>query len=168
MTDGLVHALLGAVLVGAGATAVMDVWTFLRQPLLGVPRPDYALVGRWLMYMPRGRFRHDAITATPPLAGEREVGWVLHYLTGIVFAAVLLLWQGMAWLQQPTPGPALTVGVVSVAAPFLLMQPGMGAGIAASRSAKPAQARFNSLLTHAVFGAGLYIAAVLFTGLGIL
>ena len=39
------------------------------------------------------------------------------------------------------------------------MQPGMGAGIAASRTPHPAAARFNSLLTHAIFGLGLYAAA---------
>jgi nitrous oxidase accessory protein NosD len=40
------------------------------------------------------------------------------------------------------------------------MQPGMGAGIAASRTPKPAVARINSLLTHATFGLGLYLAAL--------
>lgn len=55
-------------------------------------------------------------------------------------------------------GPALIVGIGSVAAPFLLMQPGMGAGIAASRTARPAAARFHSVVTHAIFGLGLYAA----------
>ena len=36
------------------------------------------------------------------------------------------------------------------------MQPGMGAGIAASRTPRPAAARVQSLLTHAIFGLGLY------------
>jgi hypothetical protein len=47
-----------------------------------------------------------------------------------------------------------------VAAPFFLMQPGMGAGIAASRTPRPAAARLHSLINHAVFGLGLYLAAV--------
>jgi Protein of unknown function (DUF2938) len=45
-----------------------------------------------------------------------------------------------------------------VAAPFLLMQPGMGAGIAASRTPRPAAARLHSLVTHGIFGLGLYAA----------
>jgi hypothetical protein len=52
--------------------------------------------------------------------------------------------------------PALSVGIGTVAAPFLLMQPGMGAGIAASRMLRPAAARLHSLVTHTIFGAGLY------------
>lgn len=46
-----------------------------------------------------------------------------------------------------------------MAAPFLLMQPGMGAGIAASRTPRPTIARLHSLLTHAIFGLGLYAAS---------
>ena len=42
-------------------------------------------------------------------------------------------------------------------APFLLMQPCMGAGIAASRTPHPASARVHSLINHAVFGLGLYL-----------
>jgi len=56
-------------------------------------------------------------------------------------------------------GPALAVGIGTVAAPFFLMQPGMGAGIAASRTPRPNAARLQSLLTHAVFGLGLYVSA---------
>jgi hypothetical protein len=50
----------------------------------------------------------------------------------------------------------LIVGLGSVAAPFLLMQPGMGAGIAASRTPRPTAARLRSLVTHGIFGLGLY------------
>jgi hypothetical protein len=46
-----------------------------------------------------------------------------------------------------------------VAAPFLLLQPALGAGIAASRTPRPNVARRRSLVTHLVFGLGLYLAA---------
>ena len=42
----------------------------------------------------------------------------------------------------------------------LLMQPAMGAGIAARRSANPNSARLQSLITHLVFGLGLYLSAL--------
>jgi hypothetical protein len=134
----------------------MDVWTIARQRLLGIAPFDYGLVGRWLAYMPRGRFRHDSIKASARVAGERVIGWAAHYLIGIAFAAVLLGIWGLDWLHHPTIGPALLVGIGSVVAPFFLMQPGMGAGIAASRTPRPAAARVQSFVTHAIFGLGLY------------
>ena len=115
-------------------------------------------MGRWLAHMPRGRFRHDSITAAPAVTGERFIGWTAHYLIGSAFAALLLGLCGLAWVQRPSSGPALAVGIGTVAMPFFLMQPGMGAGIAGSRTPRPAATRIQSLLTHAIFGLGLYAA----------
>ena len=150
--------LIGALIVGIGATAVTDLWCLVRKPLLGIAPPDYGLVGRWLAHMARGRFRHASIKQSPAVRGERLIGWSAHYLTGIAFAAMLLGICGIEWIRHPRITPALLVGIVTVAAPFLLMQPGMGAGIAASRAPRPASARLQSLIMHAVFGLGLYAA----------
>jgi hypothetical protein len=150
--------LICTLLIGVGATMVMDFWAIARKSLFGIAPPDYGLVGRWLAHMPAGRFRHDRISASAPVRGERLIGWTAHYLIGVAFAAILLGIWGLAWVLRPTIGPALVVGVGTVAAPFLAMQPGMGAGIAASRTPRPAAARLQSLLTHAIFGLGLYAA----------
>jgi len=151
--------LICSLLIGAGATMAMDLWAIARRRLFGIALPNYALVGRWLADMPRGRFRHDSLSATPPAKHERLIGWTAHYLIGIAFAALLLGIWGIAWVRHPTIGPALIVGIGTVAAPFFLMQPGMGAGIAGSRTPRPAATRFQSLVTHAIFGLGLYTTA---------
>lgn len=148
-----------AALTGAGATAVMDGWGFARTRLFGIAPMNYGMVGRWIAYLPRGRFKHDPIGATPKVRGEQLIGWTAHYLIGIAFAAVLLAIWGLDWARNPTLVPALIVGIGTVAAPFLIMQPAMGAGIAASRTPRPASARIQSLVTHAFFGLGLYAAA---------
>lgn len=145
-----------SLITGIGATLVMDLWGFARKPLLGLAPPDYGMVGRWIAHMGRGRFRHASIAAAPAVRAERLIGWAAHYLIGIAFAAMLIGIWGLAWVRQPSLGPALIVGICTVAAPFLLMQPGMGAGIAASRTPRPAAARLQSLITHAIFGIGLY------------
>lgn len=148
--------LVGSIFVGAGATAVTDIWSIARKSAFGIPAPDYGLVGRWIAHMADGCFRHDRIAASPVVRGERLIGWTTHYLIGIAFAAILLGIWGIAWIREPAIGPALLVGVGTVAAPFLVMQPGMGAGIAASRTPRPSAARLQSLITHAIFGLGLY------------
>ncbi|MEQ8261174.1 MAG: DUF2938 domain-containing protein [Alcanivorax sp.] len=145
--------------IGVGATAIMDLWGLLRKLLFGANAPDYRLVGRWIGHMPQGRFRHDAIAAAPAKRGERLIGWAAHYATGIAFAGLLVALFGAEWTTRPTPGPALAVGIGTVVAPFFLMQPALGAGIAASRAPNPTAARLQSLITHAVFGAGLYVSA---------
>lgn len=153
--------LWSAVAIGVGATLVMDGWGLVRKQLLGIPPADYGLVGRWLGYMAHGRFRHERIAAARPIPAEALLGWGAHYLIGVVFALLLVAMCGAEWLRQPTLLPALAWGVVTVAAPFLLMQPGMGAGIAASRTPRPNAARLQSLITHSVFGLGLYGSTLL-------
>ena len=155
--DNVIAFLPSMIVTGLCATLVMDAWSWLRQPLLGVAPPNYAMVGRWLLHMRHGQFRHTAIAASAAMPGEKAVGWLAHYLTGLAFAGILLGIAGQSWIEQPTLGPALLVGIGTVAAPFLLMQPGMGAGMAASRTPAPNAARLQSLLTHAVFGLGLYL-----------
>jgi hypothetical protein len=150
--------MIDAILIGAGATAFLDLWSAVQAKAFGTAKPDYALVGRWLAHLAHGQFFHDAIARSAPVRGERLIGWAAHYLIGIAFAAMLLIGWGPDWAREPTLTPALIVGIGSVAAPFLLMQPGMGAGIAASRAPNPPAARLRSLTTHAMFGLGLYAA----------
>jgi hypothetical protein len=152
-----VIGLLPALPIGIGATIVMDLAGVLRSKLLGQPSADYGLVGRWLGHMPRGVFVHRSIAKSPPVKGEAIIGWSAHYLTGIGFALVLLMLFA-DWARHPTFWPAMIVGAGSVAAPFLLMQPGMGQGIVARGTPKPWAARARSLVTHLVFGLGLYAA----------
>jgi hypothetical protein len=138
------------------ATALVDLWSLLRLRLLGTPLPNYAMVGRWLAHIPRGRLRHDAIAKSAAIRGELLIGWLTHYLIGVAFAAAFLVLAGRGWVAAPAPLPALLFGVVTVAAPWFVMQPAMGAGIAANRTPRPGAARLQSLVTHAIFGLGLY------------
>jgi len=156
-----VEYLLRIMLVGIGATLVSDFWGLLRQGLFGAPRPDYAMVGRWIGHFTRGRFRHDRIAAAPAIRGERAIGWTAHYLIGISFALLAAVIAGPGWLSEPTLPLALFVGIGTVLAPFLVLQPAMGAGFFASRAPNPAIARLHSVLLHASFGFGLYGAALL-------
>ena len=150
------------ILTGIGATALMDLWTVVRSKAFGTAMPNYALVGRWIAHMPAGRFRHGSIAKSEARRGELVVGWAAHYLIGIAFAGLLAAIAGASWLRSPTLLPALAIGIATVAAPFLVMQPAMGAGFAASRTPNPRAARLQSIATHAIFGFGLYVAAALF------
>ncbi len=157
--DAALGFAMRAVAIGAGATLALDAWALLLRRAYGVRPADWALVGRWIGHWPRGRFVHETIAAAAPVRGERLLGWAFHYLTGMAFAAVLLAACGPAWARAPTWPPCLAVGLLTVVFPFFVMQPAMGAGVASAKSPDPAQARIRSLVTHAVFGAGLYLAA---------
>ena len=64
------------------------------------------------------------------------------------------------WARSPTLLPALFIGIATAVAPLLILQPGMGAGIASRKTARPVFNCIKSLVTHAVFGLGMYLAAL--------
>jgi hypothetical protein len=111
--------------------------------------------------MPGGTFVHESIAAAGPKPNECPTGWVAHYLIGTGFALVFVSLASGTWLERPTLLPALAFGIVTTLVPFLIMQPSFGLGIAASKAPNPSQVRLKSLMTHSVFGVGLYIWASL-------
>jgi len=158
-----VNIVTRAVLVGVGATIVMDLWAMVRKRAFGIASLDYRMLGRWIGNLPRGRFVHDRIGDAPPVRGELIIGWCAHYSIGIAFALLLLALWGPEWARHPTPLPALIIGVLTVVAPFFILQPALGLGIAASKAPRPNAARLRSILTHTVYGIGLYLSALLWS-----
>jgi hypothetical protein len=151
---------LSAVAVGLGATLFMDLWALFLKRAFSAPSANYCLVGRWFRHMPEGTFMHASIANASHKRFECTVGWIAHYVIGAVYALVLVALVSGNWLARPTLLPALLFGVGSVLAPFLVMQPSFGLGIAASRTPNPTQARLRSFIAHTAFGVGLYVCAV--------
>lgn len=152
---------LAAVAIGIGATMVMDLWNLFLKHAFGIPSLDYCLLGRWLRHLPEGTLRHASIATAPRKPLECPVGWIAHYTIGVVFALAFVgLVASGDWLARPTLLPALLYGIGTVVFPFFILQPSFGLGIAASRTPRPARARLKSLVTHTVFGVGLYLCAL--------
>ena len=147
--------------IGIGATALLDLWALFLNRAFGIPLANWAMVGRWFAHLPRGRFMHDTIADTPPVANELAIGWIMHYLIGALFAGIVLLIWGLDWARSPTLLPALIVGVVTVGCGWFILQPGMGFGLAASKRPNANQIRLIGLVNHVVFGLGLWLAALL-------
>ena len=146
--------------IGIGATMLMDLWSALLRRL-GVPTLNYAMLGRWCGHWRQGVWFHHPIQAASAVQGEGAMGWGLHYLTGVVFALAFGHIVRADWPAAPTLAPALAFGLVTVLLPWLLMQPALGAGMAAANTPRPWRSRAISVATHLVFGLGLYVAAQL-------
>ena len=155
-----IELLAGAVAVGMGATLVMDLWAIFLKHVFKIPLPNFCLVGRWLGHMANGTFRHASIANAARKPAECAIGWIAHYLIGVLFALTLVALLTPGWLSSPTVLPALIFGIVTVGFPFFIMHPAFGLGLAASKTPNPMQARLRSLMNHAAFGLGLYLSAL--------
>jgi hypothetical protein len=159
MTTETIH-FLAAVVIGLAATLFMDLWALFLNRAFSIPSGNYCLVGRWISHMPEGKFMHANIATASQKRSECAIGWIAHYVIGIVYALALVALVSTNWLARPSLLPAILFGIVSVLVPFLVMQPSFGLGIAASKTPDPTKARLRSLMAHAVFGFGLYLGAV--------
>jgi hypothetical protein len=159
MSDSVEFVTRG-VIIGVGGSALMDVWALFSRRVLNVQGLDYAMLGRWIGHLARGHFFHTRISSADPIRGERALGWIAHYSIGIAFALLLLAIWGLGWARSPSILPPLLIGWVTILAPWFILQPGMGAGIAGSRTPNPRASRLRNLATHTVYGVGLYASAL--------
>lgn len=153
--------ILSPIVIGIGATLTFDLWALFLKHTFKIAPSNFCLVGRWLRYMPEGIFRHANIGLTPQKSAECTVGWIAHYVVGILFAITFIAFVGKDWLQRPMLIPALVFGVITVSMPFFVMQPAFGLGVAASKTSNPVQSRLRSWMNHTVFGVGLYLFGLL-------
>lgn len=152
--------ILKTLAIGIGATFAIDIWVSVLK-LFNIKSLDLKYVGRWIGNFPKGKFSHNKIQDTPPVPNELIIGWTAHYLIGITFAFILVAFYGSSWLDEPKILPALIIGLITAVAPFFIMQPAFGFGIASSKLPSPNLLRLKSLGTHLVYGIGLYLWAVL-------
>ncbi|MFP3834467.1 DUF2938 domain-containing protein [Chryseobacterium sp. SIMBA_028] len=154
------NVLIDAVLLGVGATIFMDIYALIIKKLWNIPSLDYRILGRWIGHFKNGKFSHPNIIQATPIQGEKAIGWLAHYSIGIMFAYVLLLIWGESWLLHPTAFPAIFIGLATTLAPWLMMQPAFGFGVAASKLPNPTIARLRSLQAHFIYGIGLYLSGL--------
>jgi DUF2938 family protein len=153
--------IVGAVLIGLGATLLIDLWALFLRRAFSIASLDYCLLGRWVLYLPDGTLVHERIGGTPKKPHECTVGWTTHYVIGTAFALLFVLLASGSWLKRPTLLPAVAFGIATTLVPFFTMQPAFGLGVAASKTPNPTKARLKSLMTHTVFGVGLFLWAYL-------
>jgi hypothetical protein len=161
LSSGMLSSLLAAAILGIGGTLAIDLWSLFLKQAFGIPSLSYCHLGRWFLHMPSGTFVHGRIGDAEPKAAECAIGWIAHYAIGISLSLTFVALVGRDWLSAPSLLPALFFGLATVLIPFLIMQPALGLGVASSKAPHPAQARLKSLMTHSIFGLGLYISALL-------
>lgn len=148
------------VAMGIGGTVAMDLLAVALARAGAAPSPDFAMPGRWLAHVGRGRVFHDDIGAAAPVVGEAPLGWAFHYAVGIVYGVVFAVLAGPGWLAAPSFLPVWIFALATIAAGWFLLLPGMGLGWAGSKTDAPWTVRAMGLLAHTAFGLGMWAAAV--------
>lgn len=154
-----------AVVSGLVATVLLDLWQRVLKLATGIPPTNWAMVGRWFGHMPSGRFVHGAITEAAPIANELALGWLMHYLIGVLYGLVYVGLIAVLMAGTPSLVNGFVFGLVSVVVPWFLMQPALGLGVMGAKAPKPAIPRYTALTAHCLYGLALYAGSALHRGL---
>ncbi len=112
------------------------------------------MIGRWIGYLLRNKFRHTDILQTPPLPGELVLGLAAHYLIGILLT---LMYLGLLVVThaRPTALSAILYGTTTTVFAWFLMFPSQGMGWLGRDAPGDAHLVRASLFNHIIFGLGI-------------
>jgi hypothetical protein len=144
--------------LGLVSTLSMDLLTGLSIWLRMIAPLPPVLVGRWFASFARARVFHSDIARVPPISHEAFVALPVHYAIGTVLAG-LYVWTASRFGWPPRSlGAALLFGLCTNVLPWLFMFPAMGYGLFGVHGPAGTRLLFSSLITHAFFGIGLWLA----------
>ena len=148
--------------MGGFATYFMDLLSgFLAKRKLIYPFISPDAIGRWFLYIFRGKLIHKDINKSPKLINEKHWSVISHYLIGVVLAGVYLLLESNLDIIQEHIWVSLLYGIATVFLPWFWLLPSMGIGFMASKSSNRLQILRTNLINHTNFGLGLLIWVVL-------
>lgn len=142
-------------LAGIGVTAFTDVIAVGRQGW-AMTHGFYCLVGRWVGSLPQNGVFHSGIRRSTPAPFEAVLGWAAHILLGVIYWVCFMLSFGPSALYMPQLWQGVGFGIVTVLVPWLVFQPLFGWGVGMSKAPDPWKMRLKGIITHTVFGLGIW------------
>ena len=147
-----------ACLMGIFATLIMDILSVIFAKLKIIhPMIGSQIVGRWTLYMLRGKFIHKDINKTQTLGNEKSAAIISHYLIGIVLAGLYIFIELKDPVFRDNSWMALIFGLLTVLLPWLWLYPSIGIGFLAFKTTRKSPYIITSLVNHINFGLGLIL-----------
>ncbi|KJF42175.1 DUF2938 family protein [Draconibacterium sediminis] len=150
------------ILSGTFATIIMDLCaSFLAKRKIIHPFITQNELGRWFLYLFKGKYFHQNITTTPPLKNEKLWCFISHYLIGIVLTG---FYFGMElkfpWMKNQFWLP-IFYGFVTVIFPWFWLLPSINMGFVAAKSEQRSKIIRTNITNHTVFGLGILLWMIL-------
>ncbi len=150
---------------------LMGIWATLFMDLLAVilvksktvrPTIEPQYIGRWALYLLKGKFIHEDIRKTPASKNEKPAALISHFLIGIVLIGIYLFLELKVPAIRDQLWVPLVFGAATIILPWLWLYPSIGIGFLALKSPKRSDYITLSIINHTNFGIGMMIWIVAF------
>lgn len=154
---------LFSLFVGVGSTVVLDLWVQVAKKVTGLPPTDWGVVGRWLKGLLQGHLFLNSADTRIITGTEKLLGWAFHYLVGIAYALLLLVFAGTDFIVHPTIMPVFIIGVcISSIAGLMVLTPCLGGGFCARKVENQKAIIVYVIVAHVLFALGQYFFSVIY------
>jgi hypothetical protein len=146
------------IMMGVFATYFMDLPAgFLAERKVIYPFISPEAIGRWFLYIFRGKFIHKDINQAPVLKNEKMWCLISHYLIGIGLAGIYLFLDLIFPVIRNQPWISLIFGIATIIITEMIMMPGIATDFMASKSSNKGLIIRTNFINHTNFGLGLLI-----------
>lgn len=144
--------------MGIFATIIMDFAAgILAKRKIIQPFITQEAIGRWFLYIFKGKFIHEDINKAPKLKNEKLWCFISHYLIGICLAGAYLFAELVGPVIQNKFWVPLVYGIITVFLPWFWLLPSTGYGFMASKTTNRLAILRTNLINHTNFGIGLLL-----------
>ncbi|ASK79359.1 hypothetical protein CF386_09865 [Paraphotobacterium marinum] len=153
--------LILSIFIGIIATIIFDLYSIILNFTFNIHDPiNMNLLGRWIGYLIKGDMIFHNIPQLIPIKYELALGWISHYLTGILvslFFLIALKFSKKSHSNLAIFSISILFGWFLMIVPFTVMMPVMGGGYFASSTPNPEFIRWLVFFSHSIFGLGLFV-----------
>ena len=142
---------------GLIATIIFDLFNQSLNYAYNVNKPKWFLLGRYFIGCTRGKYFRKSLETDNEENNELIWGYGIHYLIGIIYGLFYVIFNFL-FFGYPSLLAAYSFGFITVLGAWCFLMPfAYNLGFFASKSDQQFKILAQNLISHFVFGTGLFI-----------
>ena len=142
---------------GLIATIIFDLFNQSLNYAYNVNKPKWFLLGRYFIGCTRGKYFRKSLEADNEENNELVWGYGIHYLIGLIYGLFYVIFNFL-FFGYPSLLAAYSFGFITVLGAWCFLMPfAYNLGFFASKSDQQFKILAQNLISHFVFGTGLFI-----------
>jgi len=153
--------IINGIFIGLIATAIFDLFQSSLSFAYQINKPKWHLVGRYFANFKDKIYYQDDIENEEIIKNELVIGYFIHYLIGIIYGVIYMVFN-IIFFNNPSLFLALIIGFITVLGNWCIMMPfAFNKGFFASEQNGRIHLLTQNLISHFIFGMGLFIGHII-------
>ena len=149
------------IVTGIIATVLFDIFQISISYAYKVNKTKWNLVGRYFIGLKNHKLFVENIESENSIKNELFIGYFIHYSVGAIYGLIYVI-INLLFFDHPSLFLAIFIGFMTVLGAWCYMMPyAYNTGFFASKKEDQFQIMVQNLITHFIFGIGLYIGLLL-------